>query len=257
MLLRPGWVTSSSTRHLRSRPVLVCRLAWNHPLPDGNKRAAWAALVVFIDLNHGTWDPNSPSIDKAEGAMLAIAGGDADEASTPATGTGLAICPTTPGSSLCIPRRSPHGAVWPPLIRGMDERRCELATLGAARQLRSSYCSLAHGKILRDKFYDADQVRRMAEDPASSDLEELDKAIVELAGKVARDATSLTLEDIDGLRALGLDDREAFDVILAAAARCFFSKVIDATGTVPDRAYLDLEPELREALVVGRPIEEG
>ena len=22
--------------------VLVCRLAWNHPLPDGNKRAAWA-----------------------------------------------------------------------------------------------------------------------------------------------------------------------------------------------------------------------
>lgn len=21
--------------------VLACRLAWNHPLPDGNKRAAW------------------------------------------------------------------------------------------------------------------------------------------------------------------------------------------------------------------------
>ncbi len=32
--------------------VLVCRLAWNHPLPDGNKRAAWAALVMFVDLNH-------------------------------------------------------------------------------------------------------------------------------------------------------------------------------------------------------------
>ena len=23
--------------------VLTCRLSWNHPLPDGNKRAAWAA----------------------------------------------------------------------------------------------------------------------------------------------------------------------------------------------------------------------
>ena len=33
--------------------VLVCRLAWNHPLPDGNKRAAWAALVLFLDLNNG------------------------------------------------------------------------------------------------------------------------------------------------------------------------------------------------------------
>ena len=31
--------------------VLVCRLAWNHPLPDGNKRAAWACLVMFLDLN--------------------------------------------------------------------------------------------------------------------------------------------------------------------------------------------------------------
>jgi death-on-curing protein len=24
--------------------VLVCCLAWNHPLPDGNKRAAWALV---------------------------------------------------------------------------------------------------------------------------------------------------------------------------------------------------------------------
>lgn len=39
--------------------VLTCRLAWNHPLPDGNKRAAWAAcLVMFVDLNGGRWDPD-------------------------------------------------------------------------------------------------------------------------------------------------------------------------------------------------------
>jgi death-on-curing protein len=59
--------------------VLVCRLAWNHPLPDGNKRAAWAALVLFIDLNDGVWDPDPPDIDQAEAAMLAIAAGDVDE----------------------------------------------------------------------------------------------------------------------------------------------------------------------------------
>ncbi len=62
--------------------VLVCRLAWNHPLPDGNKRAAWAALVLFIDLNDGVWDPDPPDIDQAEEAMLAIAAGDVDEAWT-------------------------------------------------------------------------------------------------------------------------------------------------------------------------------
>jgi death-on-curing protein len=59
--------------------VLLCRLAWNHPLPDGNKRAAWAALVMFVDLNDGVWDPDPPNVDEAERAMLAIASGDVDE----------------------------------------------------------------------------------------------------------------------------------------------------------------------------------
>jgi death on curing protein len=60
--------------------VLTCRLAWNHPLPDGNKRAAWACLVLFIDLNDGGWDPDPPNVDEAEAAMLAIAAREVDEA---------------------------------------------------------------------------------------------------------------------------------------------------------------------------------
>lgn len=79
---------------------------------------------------------------------------------------------------------------------------------------------------------------------------------MELADKVAGDATSISQADIDRLRAVGLTDDEIFDVIVAAAARCFFSKVLDATGTLADRHYMDLlEPELVEALTVGRPIE--
>ncbi len=64
--------------------VLVCRLAWNHALPDGNKRAAWAALVMFIDLNGGVWVPDPPNIDDAEQAMVAIASHIVDEAWTAA-----------------------------------------------------------------------------------------------------------------------------------------------------------------------------
>ena len=59
--------------------VLTCRLAWNHPLPDGNKRAAWACLVLFIDLNGGVWDPDPPDVDAAEAAMLTVAAHDVDE----------------------------------------------------------------------------------------------------------------------------------------------------------------------------------
>ena len=44
------------------------------------------------------------------------------------------------------------------------------------------------------------------------------------------------------------------DVVLAAAARCFFSTTLDALGVQPDASYLELDAELRDVLVVGRPI---
>ena len=59
--------------------VLACRVSWNHPLPDGNKRAAWACLVLFIDLNDGSWNDSQPDTDQAVDAMLAVAARDADE----------------------------------------------------------------------------------------------------------------------------------------------------------------------------------
>jgi death on curing protein len=61
--------------------VLIVRLAKNHPLPDGNKRAAWTSLRVFLEINGWTIDPY-PSIDDAEDAVLAIAAGNWDEAAT-------------------------------------------------------------------------------------------------------------------------------------------------------------------------------
>lgn len=45
--------------------VLIVRLAKNHPLPDGNKRAAWVALRAFVDANGWTWDPK-PTVDESE-----------------------------------------------------------------------------------------------------------------------------------------------------------------------------------------------
>jgi hypothetical protein len=40
--------------------LLIVRLARNHPLPDGNKRAAWVALRLFVDINSCTGTPSRP-----------------------------------------------------------------------------------------------------------------------------------------------------------------------------------------------------
>jgi len=144
-------------------------------------------------------------------------------------------------------------------IRGtMDLRRYELATLAAARELRSSYCALAHGSVLLGKFMDADSLQAIVSDHHNAGLDEPDVAVMDLAEKVAADATSVKQEDIDRLRALGLSDADVVDVVLAAAARCFCSKVLDALGARPDARYADqLEPGIREALTVGHAIAAG
>ena len=63
--------------------VLLVRLARNHPLPDGNKRAAWVSLRLFVEVNNWTWEPK-PSIDDAEVAVLAVPAGEWDEGTTSA-----------------------------------------------------------------------------------------------------------------------------------------------------------------------------
>ena len=135
---------------------------------------------------------------------------------------------------------------------GMDLRRYELVTLAAARRLRSSYCSLAHATVLAERFdVPVDQI---ATDHRAAGLDEVDAAVMDLAERVVEDATSIGEADLQRLRDLGLSQEEIMDVVLAAAARCFFSKTLDALGVQPDSGYRDLEPGLRQALVVGRPI---
>jgi len=149
-------------------------------------------------------------------------------------------------------------AAWRELVTavksGMDERRYELATLAAARRLRSSYCSLAHGKVLLEQF--GEPVREIALDRRAAGLDEVDLAVMDLAERVVDDATSITDADRQRLRDLGLSDEDIMDVVLAATIRCFFSKTLDALGVLPDAEFRELDPELQAALVVGRPIAE-
>jgi alkylhydroperoxidase family enzyme len=147
-------------------------------------------------------------------------------------------------------------AAWGELLAAikanMDLRRYELATLAAAQRLRSSYCSLAHGKVLIERF--DEPVLQIATDRSEAGLDDVDLAVMDLAERVVDDATAIDEADLQRLRDLGLSDEEIMDVVLTAAVRSFWTKTLDALGVQPDASYNELEPELREVLVVGRPI---
>jgi uncharacterized peroxidase-related enzyme len=149
-------------------------------------------------------------------------------------------------------------AAWRQLLAAitaeMDERRYELVTLAAAGSLRSSYCCLAHGQVLLERHVSEAELLTLALDPEAAPLTAVESAAMRFARKIVEDATSISEADVAELRDLGLSDPEILDIAAAAAARCFFSKTLDALGVQPDAEYASLAPELREALVTGRPI---
>lgn len=57
--------------------VLCARLARNHPLPDGNKRVAYLALLEFLARNGIEWAP--PSVDETVTMIERVAAGTLSE----------------------------------------------------------------------------------------------------------------------------------------------------------------------------------
>jgi uncharacterized peroxidase-related enzyme len=111
---------------------------------------------------------------------------------------------------------------------------------------------LAHGALLRKNFFDADQIIAIVKDFRAAGLPPDEVAIMAFAQKITTQANQINKKDYDELRGYGLSDEEILDVVLASAARNFFSKTLDGLGAEPDEVYLELEPDLRRILSTGR-----
>ncbi len=85
-------------------------------------------------------------------------------------------------------------------------------------------------------------------------LTDKDMAMLAYAEKVTVAADRITQSDTDRLRAFGFTDRNIFDIALCASFRCMLSKLVDATGAVPEPAFQDSDEAFRKAMTVGRPL---
>jgi uncharacterized peroxidase-related enzyme len=138
--------------------------------------------------------------------------------------------------------------------RDMDKRRFELVTFAAAHALKSTACSIAHGKILA-QFIPVADVLAIARGGTPASLTPAEAALIEYARKVAIDATSVTAEDVQALKRHGYSDAEIFDIAATSAARSFWTKVLDALGVELDPETRKLDAGFREPLAIGRPLD--
>jgi uncharacterized peroxidase-related enzyme len=149
-------------------------------------------------------------------------------------------------------------ALWAALQNGirreMDKRRFELVTFAAAHALKSTLCSIAHGRLL-SQFIPAEDVLAIGRGEIPPSLTAAEAAMVGYARKVAADATTVTADDVQDLKRHGFSDGEIFDIAATSAARAFWSKLLDAVGVEADAAIQTLAPEFTAPLTVGRPLD--
>ena len=149
-------------------------------------------------------------------------------------------------------------ALWAQLQNGirrdMDKRRFELVTFAAAHALKSTACSIAHGRVL-SQFIPADDVLAIGRGETPASLTPAEAAMIDFSRKVAADAKWVTADDVQVLKQHGYSDGEIFDIAATSAARAFWTKVLDALGVEIDDATRRLDREFTEPLAVGRPLE--
>src|SRR3954453_17738979 len=85
-----------------------------------------------------------------------------------------------PNYALAFSTRPDVAETWTALSnavgKGMERRRYELATIAAARAMRSTYCMAAHSKFLRDDVGDEPTMRAITDDPTLESLTPSDRA---------------------------------------------------------------------------------
>jgi hypothetical protein len=146
------------------------------------------------------------------------------------------------------------GKLLAELRRPLDDRTFELVTFAAAHELKHTPCSLAHGNALAP-FFSHEEICGIADQRPVESVTAAEEEMMRFSRKIARDASTVSAEDVQRLRDHGLSDADVFDVAAAAAGRAFFTKVLDAVGSLPDAGFNAIDEDLRTHLTVGRPID--
>ncbi len=97
------------------------------------------------------------------------------------------------------------------------------------------YCQTIHGAVAAHHLDNEPLVDDVKCDLEHAHVSEKMKALLAIAGKVARSGRDVTPPDIERARACGATDLEIHDTILIAATFCMCNRYVDGLGTwAPD-----------------------
>ncbi len=148
---------------------------------------------------------------------------------------------------------APLGVMLKAVMAPLEPRLWCLVSLAAAHSSGTSYCTLVFANKLISRYFSEDDVAAIV--AGAGPLTQAERAAFDFAARVAASPAAVDRSDIDRLRAAGYSDTAIFDLAAAAAWRCFFARLAESLGAVPDRALGQMGDHLLEALLVGRQLE--
>jgi len=121
---------------------------------------------------------------------------------------------------------------------GLSEAEREMIAVVVSMANGCLYCLVAHGAALREAWGDPVMADRITLDWRRADgLSDRQRAICAFAERVTLRPVEATEDDLEGLRAQGLSDEDAWDVVEIAAMYNFTNRLALATGQIPNPEY--------------------
>lgn len=100
-----------------------------------------------------------------------------------------------------------------------------------------TFCMSSHAAAARFLYQDEQQtVDLVLEEYENAPIPEKLKALLHIAGKVQKDARSVSAADVERARQQGATDRDVHDTVLIAAAFCMFNRYVDGLATTTPEA---------------------
>jgi uncharacterized peroxidase-related enzyme len=132
-----------------------------------------------------------------------------------------------------------HDALMDKETPALTKADRELIVVATSAENHCLYCVVAHGAIARIRARNPRVADQVATDWRKAELDERQRAILDVAVRFAVEPWTITDAHLDGLRAHGLTDDDVWDVGAIAAFFAMSNRLVHLTATMPnDEFYL-------------------
>jgi uncharacterized peroxidase-related enzyme len=132
-----------------------------------------------------------------------------------------------------------HDALMDKETPGLSKGDRELVVVATSAENRCLYCVVAHGAIARIRTRHPRLADQVATDWRKAEIDDRQRAVLDVAVRLAVQPWTVTQEHLFGLRGHGLTDEDIWDVGAIAAFFAMSNRLVHLTGTMPnDEFYL-------------------